>query len=1134
MADYFNHRIRRITPDGIITTIAGSGPTGAFTGDGGPAIQARLNNPSDIEVDDIGNIYVADSGNRRIRRITPDGIINTVAGNGFFGYSGDNGPAVQARIDYPVGLAMDKAGNIYVSDLGNKRVRRILTLGGSRNPETTLAASEDGRLQFEFDQGGRHLRTINTQTGADLYVFERDAQGRLVAITDAHGDRTTIERAGNGNALAMVAPEGQRTELIVQNNHLVSVVNPAGESYAMGYTPDGLLTEFRDRRNQVNTFQYDAFGRLLRDINAGGGGWTLSRTQLGAGYRAQMTTAEGRGLNFTVQPQSNGDRLQVNTAIDGSVQQKLFKTNGQTITTQPDGTIITMQEGPDPRFGMQAPVVESQTIRVPSGLTSTTTMVRSVPVQPGDPLNLSLAEIVTINGRAFRSDYNAANRSFIFTTPTGRTSNHVINELGRPVSAQTTGLAPVNFAYDAGGRLKTILQQNGSEQRLTQMSYYVGGSQAGFLERITDAENRTVVFEYDAAGRVTKQTLPDNRVIEYSYDANGNVTSIMPPGRPAHVFNYNAFDREGQYTPPALPDVSQPATVYDYNLDQELVRISRPDGQAVDFNYNNKAQLTSMVTPAGAYGYTYSATSGQLTRITAPDNGQLNFNYNGFLLTGQSWSGQVAGSVTQAYDNSFRMNSQSVNGANTITFQYDNDDLLARAGALNISRDSQKGGLLTGTALGSMQTVQTYNAFGELASFDAQYSGTQYFHTQYTRDKLGRITEKTESIQGELVTESYGYDLAGRLTTVNRNGVTTTYEYDANGNRVSSLRAGGEAISGTYDVQDRLLSYGDCSYQYTANGELTQKTCSGESTTYNYDVLGNLLAVTFTPSLAGEGGGEEITQIQYIIDGQNRRIGKKVNGVKTQGFLYADQLNPVAELGPTNAVVSRFIYGTKTNVPDYMVKGGITYRIISDHLGSPRLVINTSNGAVTQRIDYDEFGNVLADTNPGFQPFGFAGGIYDQHTKLVRFGARDYSAEVGRWLLKDPIKFVGDDPNLYGYVLGDPINYLDPAGESLIGAILIGGAIVATGVAAYKLITGLESRMQAQQERSQNLKDFMSGDYSKDIQKDQRDQYNDIVDTFHEATDLKGNIQLIPKAQQLDKALDEIYMYKMKQKQICP
>ncbi len=76
--------------------------------------------------------------------------------------------------------------------------------------------------------------------------------------------------------------------------------------------------------------------------------------------------------------------------------------------------------------------------------------------------------------------------------------------------------------------------------------------------------------------------------------------------------------------------------------------------------------------------------------------------------------------------------------------------------------------------------------------------------------------------------------------------------------------------------------------------------------------------------------------------------------------------------------------------------GGVTYRILTDHLGSPRLVVDTATGTVTQRLDYDEYGKVLADSNPGFQPFGFAGGIYDQQTGLIRFGARDYDAETGR------------------------------------------------------------------------------------------------------------------------------------------
>ena len=165
-----------------------------------------------------------------------------------------------------------------------------------------------------------------------------------------------------------------------------------------------------------------------------------------------------------------------------------------------------------------------------------------------------------------------------------------------------------------------------------------------------------------------------------------------------------------------------------------------------------------------------------------------------------------------------------------------------------------------------------------------------------------------------------------------------------------------------------------------------------------------------------------------MIDGRNRRVGKKINGVLTQGFLYQDQLNPIAELDGSGNIKTRFVYGSRSNTPDYMIKGGQTYRIISDHLGSPRLVIDIATGNVEQRLDYDTFGTITRDTNPGFQPFGFAGGIYDPHTKLVRFGARDYDPVTGRWTTKDPIGFEGGDTNLYGYVLADPVNGVDPEG----------------------------------------------------------------------------------------------------------
>jgi len=203
----------------------------------------------------------------------------------------------------------------------------------------------------------------------------------------------------------------------------------------------------------------------------------------------------------------------------------------------------------------------------------------------------------------------------------------------------------------------------------------------------------------------------------------------------------------------------------------------------------------------------------------------------------------------------------------------------------------------------------------------------------------------------------------------------------------------------------------------TANGELATQSVGLQKTTYQYDILGNLVSVTLP-------NGKIIT---YVVDAEERRVGKKVNGALMEGFLY-DGDRIVAQMNASNAVVSQFVYGSSFTTPDYMVSGGTTYRIVTDQLGSPRLVVNTATGAIAERIDYDEFGNVLNDTNPGFQPFGFAGGLYDQDTKLVRFGARDYDPTTGRWTAKDPTLFAGGDANLYGYVMNDPVNRIDPTG----------------------------------------------------------------------------------------------------------
>ena len=144
IADTNNNRIRQVNPNGIITTVVGTGVAGS-TGDGGPSSNAELNAPEGIAIDSAGNGYVTESSGHRVRMISPSGYISTVAGTGVAGFSGDNGPATAATINSPAGVAVDAAGNVFVSDRSNFRVRKITASTGiiSEGPvraPTALAA----------------------------------------------------------------------------------------------------------------------------------------------------------------------------------------------------------------------------------------------------------------------------------------------------------------------------------------------------------------------------------------------------------------------------------------------------------------------------------------------------------------------------------------------------------------------------------------------------------------------------------------------------------------------------------------------------------------------------------------------------------------------------------------------------------------------------------------------------------------------------------------------------------------------------------------------------------------------------------------------------------------------------------
>jgi uncharacterized protein (TIGR03437 family) len=194
IADYANNRVRKVSTSGVITTVAGNGANG-FSGDGGPATSASLNSPSGVAVDASGNLFIADLYNNRIRKVSTSGIITTAAGNGTAGYSGDGGPATSAELDDPQGIAIDASGNLFIADHYNDRIRKVSTSG--------IISTVAGNGNYGFSGDGGPATSAELQgpgsvaVSASGNVFFGDLYDYRVRRVSPNGAITTV--AGNGN-----------------------------------------------------------------------------------------------------------------------------------------------------------------------------------------------------------------------------------------------------------------------------------------------------------------------------------------------------------------------------------------------------------------------------------------------------------------------------------------------------------------------------------------------------------------------------------------------------------------------------------------------------------------------------------------------------------------------------------------------------------------------------------------------------------------------------------------------------------------------------------------------------------------------------------------------------------------------
>jgi RHS repeat-associated protein len=302
----------------------------------------------------------------------------------------------------------------------------------------------------------------------------------------------------------------------------------------------------------------------------------------------------------------------------------------------------------------------------------------------------------------------------------------------------------------------------------------------------------------------------------------------------------------------------------------------------------------------------------------------------------------------------------------------------------------------------------------------------------YSYDAADKLASTVSSSDG---TSNYSYDATNQLTGTDHSSQTDeAYSYDANGNRTS-----GGSVTG---VNNQLLSDGTYSYEYDSEGNRTKRVeiATGKITEYNWDYRNRLTAVVFK-----DAAGVVSKTIEYIYDGDNQRIGKRIDGAVVERYVI-DRNQIALVFDGAGSQTHRYLYGTAVDqVLADETQAGMVWAL-ADNQGTVKDLVDNS-GVVVNHVTYDSFGQVVAQSNAGVEfRYGYTGRDKDGETGLDYYRARYYDASNGRFISEDPIGFGAGDGNLTRYVFNSPVNAVDPSGNVKI-------EIVHNPLFPYKTVT---------------------------------------------------------------------------------
>ncbi|GHT96521.1 hypothetical protein AGMMS49545_21720 [Betaproteobacteria bacterium] len=927
----------------------------------------------------------------------------------------------------------------------------------------------------------RFFLTERKDPAGNRLRFHYDAKNRLIAVEDATGQKTTLEykHADPLKITALVDPHGRRAQIAYDDKgRLIAITDAIGMTSRVGYSGRGTFIERMETPYGVTRFASgsgwqnrwieitDPLGRTERvEARDGAAGIPDAETNApnAAGitnsglsrhntfYWDAVTYAKHKGdyskAKILHWRDEDGMAVGVLSSVKEPLENRLwyaYDPKAKTAGTckNPVGIARTLPDGgaQQNRYQWNAwgntlmsrdPLGrETRVDYAPNGIDMTS--VRQKTDQGWDTL--------------LQVTWNTQHRPLKVKDAAGRSARFVWNAVGQLTSRTDDAGETTQYQYNASGRLLKIITPTGRPGRV-----YTWDAR-GNLASETDSEGYTLKYEYDPFDRITKITYPDGTTTEttwdkldpvmlkdrngqkkrYQYDAARQLIAVQDALRTIR-FGYDAAGRltrlidgkgnttqwqrdiQGRVLAKITPDGAK--TVFEYDSAGRLAKRTDALGQTTVARYDidnrvNAIAYTNVRTPTAPISLKWDAAYPRLKEMK-DSLGATRYSYG---KVGQPGALRLIEETPPASDAAYRLQYDTAGrlrawqiGTATETLEYDplgrvtkKQNSLGEFDYAYLGDTGQLESARLASALIEHRYRYEQNAGDRKLKEILNPKNARDFEYQTAPESL--IASITEKDQNKTRKWTYQYDALGRLERAQDGKQTYRYVLDA-ANNLSAIETPEGKRAYTSGTDNRITQ---APYKFDANGNRTED----ETRTYQWDAENRLMAIGYKKAPGKR------TEFQY--DGQDRRVAIiETDGKARTETKYTWCGNTVCRT--KSGANEAYYFGEGA----YRVRGKKRDYYAKDHLGSVRDILD-EKGAVAARYDYDPYGQLT--NNPTTKPeFGYAGMQYHAPSGLYLTKYRAYDPKDGRWLSKDPIEEAGG-LNLYGYVEGNPVNWIDPLG----------------------------------------------------------------------------------------------------------